>query len=274
MSNSIREKLGASQGGQTSFVKLPTVHSWSVAEDEDGNIVFKRWDKTLEKNILSEHPLEGIYIGGAMKLSAFDDNLGSSGGNYFSSHYVNKENIVLFRPGKKIESVAKGNIEVIEKWIATNTTARSPRKKWCFFVLTEDGLIEIQSNITIAIDQLKRHKEAIKENYAHFTPSLYDETSDLTKSCKEMLGKFAKKNPPKYAYLQASELISIEDWEGWEAEETIKIFAEWKKQKASITTAIAEEVEETKTEENKGEDFGKSQTPANVAPEINDDLPF
>lgn len=275
MSNSIKEKLSASQGGNNQFVQLPLKYSFSMAEDEQSETAFKSWNKETEQNEFYYEPLKGIYIGGAMKLSAYDDNLGSKGGNYFSSHYVNKENIVLFEPGKTIKRVCQGNMEEIEKWIATNTTSRAPRKKWCIFLLTEQGLVEVQTNITIAIDQLKKNKEAISERYVILVPTLYSPDNDLSKSCKEMLGKFATKNPPKYASLSTGELITEMDFENWDTENVIETFKEWKKQKASIQTTAAEpKAEEVISEEKEGEVFGKAQIP-NINPaEIKDDLPF
>lgn len=228
---SFKDKLKASQGGSGNFVKLPIAVSFSLGED-GGGVYFKSYDTEKQENVFLDKPITGMYIGGAMKLSAYDDNIGSKGGNVFSAHYFTKENITLFKPGKTVEKVCVGNMDVIEKWIAENTTSRVAKKKWCFMILTKDGLIEVQTNMVIAIDQLKKNKEGISERYVTLTPTLYTPKTDISKSAHDYLGKFAKKNPPKFAYLTLGAFISEDDFNNWNAEAAINAFTKYKAQQS------------------------------------------
>ncbi len=238
---SIKGKLKSSQGSQSDYVKLPIVQIYKLKEHEN-EPVFSVYDKEETKDVFSKEPITGIYIGSAMKMSSFDDNIGKNGGQFFSSYYFNKERIVLFKPGKTLEKVITGTMEEVEAWIASNTTSGKPNKKRCFFVLTAEGLVEIQTNLSISIDQEKKNKEALSEKYIILTPATYSKTDkNVGIKTHEILGKLAVKNPPNYANITVGELISEEDFEKWGADEVIEAFAKWKEQntktpeKATIT---------------------------------------
>ena len=226
----IKSKLKGSQGG-SDFVKLPILKTYSVKE-VNGEPMFLYWNKEKEENETTDNIFsKGIYIGGAMRLTAYDDNLGAKGGNFFSNYYFNRESVVLFKPGKTTTVACKGNMDEVEKWIASNTTSKIAKKKWCFFILTKNGLVEVQTNLSIAIDHIKKFKDPLTEKYCILTPAMFTpDTKDISNSCKQMLGKFATKNPPAYASLSVDEMISEDDFDNWGAVECIDTYNAWKKQ--------------------------------------------
>ena len=245
---SIKDKLRGSQGSSSDYVKLPIVQIYKLKE-VDKNPVFAVYDKEEKKDVFSKEPITGIYIGSAMKMSSFDDNIGKNGGQFFSSYYFNKEKIVLFKPGKTLEKAIVGNMDEVEAWIANNTTSGKPNKKRCFFILTAEGLIEVQTNLSISIDQEKKYKDALSEKYIILIPAQYSKTDkNVGLKTHEILGKLAIKNPPCYACISVGELITEEDFETWGADEVIETFTKWKEQNTKTPEKVVPQNEDAPQE--------------------------
>lgn len=282
--SSYKEKLKASQGNSREFTKLPIVESYQIKEHPDTKEpLFLRWDKEAgEKgeHVYLKGSVEGVMIGNAMRMYAFDDELGKNGGNYFSDYYFNKDEVTLFKPGDKIVKAVKGNLEEVIEWIAGNTTSRMAKKKVCIFLQTLDGLIEVQSNITIFIDQLKtcrrqaQSMDVFLERMMILTPSVWTPESNVTKKAVDILGRFITKNPPKFADMVIGQPVP----ETWSEKlgEVADLFIKWKKEKMQLGTAITTKVT-TDIDEQNGKPEKTAQEKAVVKESQSppyDDLPF
>lgn len=228
MSN-IKEKLKESQGGGNAAPKL-NLYQRIAIKDNNGIPCFTVYDKDQKANVIIEAPIKGILIGQAMEASSYSDNLGSKGGNYTSSYYfTNNDKIALFAPTSKgYDVVCSGNMEEIEAFIKKESTGNL-KKKQVLFVLNENGLIAVTTNLSIAIDQIRTNKEALSECYIILNPQLFaEDDTTITKKAKEYLGKFRTKNPPKYAAITVGELITEDDFQKWNTDNAIAEYALWK----------------------------------------------
>jgi len=227
---SIKDRLSKSQGAGNAVPKLEIAARIKLKEDATGKATFVTWDNEKKEDTLIDPPIKGILIGQAMEASSYSDNLGSKGGNYTSSYYFrNDESIALFAPSPKgYAIVAKGAMPVIEEYITKNSTSIL-KKRQVLFVLTEDGLVAVTTNLSIAIDQITAHKEELQEKYVLLNPQTFFEAdTTISKKAKEYLGKFRQKNPPKYAAITVGDFISEEDFNNWKAESVIDEYMKWK----------------------------------------------
>jgi len=220
---------------------------------ENNKVAFVQWNKEEMRNDVSYTPIKGIFIGENMQFGAFDQQYGKNGGSYVSTHYFsNKNRISLYSPSGKV--VLSGNMDKMIEWEKENRLQFKKIK--CLFVLTERGLIEIKTNVSIAIDQLKQHRESLKSNFIILAPKLYNREG-VTKSGQGFLGKLADTNPPKYADISVAETIPdnlITDWD------MIKIIESWEEYVKGINGV---ELEEDKVEEK------TEEKPINVSHMIN-----
>lgn len=259
-----KEQLKQSQGQSRNFIDLPLTAVYKIGE-HDGSAAFIRYDKETKENIALLESIEGVMIGGAMKLFAFDDGLGSKGGNYFSDYYFDKNTVKILKPGERVEIVYKGDLEGATNWIASNTTSRVPKKRWCIFLFTSSGLVEVQTNMTIYFDQVKRLKQEQKnpdiflDNVIRLEAKEYSGEDNISKKALSILGKFIKKNPPKYADITLGDTIDPEL--GEQLIDVSQTFVEWKKQKMNQIDGLKENPNIEKPQVNEPE------------PET-DDLPF
>lgn len=266
----IKERLKSSQGSGNSIPKLNIAERISLKESESSGPVFAVWDKDAKENKIYPAPISGILIGTAMEATSYSDHLGSKGGNYTSSYYfTNKEQIALFAPTPKgYEVVHRGDMDSLESYIKQHSTGNL-KKRQVLFVLNENGLLAIATNLSIAIDQIRQHKEELTERYIHLHPVLFSENDNrISRKAKEYLGKFRTKNPPKFAAITVGELISEEDFQNWNAEAVIEEYNVWKefKQKGGV-----EKHEEQQVEKHPQPEDYETAAPA-IEPK--NDLPF
>lgn len=263
--SSIKDKLKASQQGNNSgFPKLEIAHRIDVDKADDGRIIFSTYDSTQKKNVEVGQKIEGIYIGSCLHMSVFDPNMGKNGGSYNSTYYVQNDNLTMLMPTAKGWEVGiKGNKEAVVEWLGKRTTA-TPKIRQILLVLTEDGLIAINTNLSIAISQLKANGEALTERYIILTPALYNQNSTtIDAKAKGYLGKLANTNPPKYSEITAGGLIKEEDFESWGADKHIAAYAEWKKWMLAGKEAAPEQTE-ANTETIGGEPSNRMQPNQNL----------
>ncbi len=228
-----KNKLKQSQGGGSQYPKLPVVHTVELKE-AGSDVEFQIYDKDQKVDVKYADEISGILIGTAMQVSSYSDNLGRNGGQYKSDFYVNNKNVVLFAPtanGYKV--VSKGTMDEVEKYINENSTGTA-KKRQVIFVLTPAGLLAVVTNLSIAIDQIGKHRESLTENQIVLTAKLFDEKDEsISKKAKEFLGKFRTKNPPKYASVSVGQPITEELWNELGADYTIEQFTSWKKYRES-----------------------------------------
>lgn len=275
-----REKLKESQGYRK-FVQLDVVKRIDLRQAEDKSPVFSYYNGT--ENVQFTDPIVGIFIGNAMVKTAYSDNIGSKGGTYRTNYHVSNKDMVLFE-GSHV--VAKGDESVIADYILKNATG-TMKKRMVFFVATHEGLVAIETNMTIGIDQLNKNRLQLLENEIIVNPKLYSpDDTEISNKAKGFLGKLAKTNPPKYAWITIGQPISDEMIELCNLDAHIDNFIKWKKFQTAkpeekepeihISESVNENIEnnltEKNTEKNTEIDAPVADMPASVS--NTDDLPF
>jgi hypothetical protein len=252
-----KDKLKESQGESISYPKITTSLNLEVKE-QNGKPCFAYWDTTKEEMVYTSTPIEGVLIGKCMMASVYDDNLGSKGGTYKSSYYLtNNDKIVLFGKGGQI--AARGTIDEIEAF-AVNLTGNLSKKQ-VILVQIESGLLAVITNITLAIGGFNAFdKDVFLTHNIVITPKLYDPNNkSISEKTKKYLGKFASKNPPKYAEISIGK--PIEEIIG--LGESIDMFLNWKKF-ISAGIEIKEEIHENKFELPESESLPEKKKPEGI----------
>lgn len=271
-----RERLKEAQsGGGKTYTKLNIVRSIEVTE-KDGKPCFKFYNKDSEeedKNTYFDKPIKGIFIGDAMQMSAFDQNMGANGGQYRTGFYFNKKHkFAIFHNDRgTFKTDLVGTAEEIEAFIRTNATG-NPVKRKVLFILTEKGLVSVTTNMSIAIDHLNKKKEQLESHEITLMPRIYSPNIEcVSKSTKDIIGKLAAKNPPKFAEILVGDEIK---WEKYlDADAAIETFIKWRKEKLGGVEDVVEEEEEETPVINEPESSGPE---AIDMPDDDDDsgLPF
>lgn len=285
MSN--RDRVSKNQsGGQGEIPRLPIDIRLTMKENPTtGKPSFALWDKENKVDKFGANPLKGLLIGFAMIMRAFDETLGKFGLTITSAPYVSKDNIVIFDPQTN-KKLAQGTKEEITLTIAAKYPhADKPGVGVLLYLYTfpakgQPGkLYEIATNSTLAFDGMKQHQKDLVDNYTILIPTLYD-TADLTITGKahEGLGKFAKKNPPKYAKITIGERIPDELYDTKEVSEILDAWDTWKN--FQLNKKEVQDAQETPNNDNNSTTRTSAPPPAPkddfdwMQEKQNDDLPF
>lgn len=230
---SFSDKLKSSQSSGSTAPKLDIAKQVEIKEVEGGGVSFVTYDKEKEANVDIPNPIIGILIGEAMQMVSYSDNLGARGGNYRSSYYFTKEDhIALFAPSPKGYEVAcKGTTAEVEDFIAKNSTS-VVKKKRVLFVLTSEGLVAVTTNLIIDIDQRKAMADSLRTHMVVLHATVYAEgQTNISKRALAFLGKFIKKNPPKFAQMSVGDPITDGIWNQWDGDRYADEFLAFKKYK-------------------------------------------
>lgn len=286
-----KDRLQNAQGTKDAAPKLGVVMHLEIKKNENkdnapGFVYSKKNETTGDwENKFIHKPISGIYLGHAMRLTIFDDELGKNGGSYNSDYYWDSKNIKLFNPiDKKVE--VQGDMEEIVKFAARCTGNAS--KKQVIFLLTKQGIITITTNLSIAIDQLGNiSKDDKVSKMITLTPSLFSDESAVSNRAKGFLGKFVKKNPPLFADIKVGKEITDEDADIYRIEHYLDIFTTWleykqgKKENPGVVEGANPSSynphEINRIDDDTDEDpFSKESEATNVptGEEDDDDLPF
>jgi hypothetical protein len=233
-----RQRMKAAQGSGQDFIKLDIARRYDI-KDEGGVIAFRTYDKEEGKSSFSTKPIRGVLLGSANIMTAFDDDLGSKGGTYTSTPYfTNSDNIAIMAGDKGgYKAYFRGTVADAELWINANTTSQRATKRKVLYLLNMQGIVSIETNMTIAIDQMGQMRDSLLDNFVKLTPAIYNpDEPDISKRAQEFLGKFAKKNPPKYAKIELDKPISDEAWAALNGDGVLDQFLAWQK---SIKTEVA-----------------------------------
>lgn len=253
--NRISCKLGAD-------IKKPEPLPEGYTEPDPAKVYFTFYDKE-EKCDKFYTKIQGLLIGNAMRMTAYSNQLNAS---YESDYYVTNKNILLFSPSKsKTKRFISGSREEIEHFLSNETNAQ-PKKRKILFVLTSKGLLAIETNMVIGIEQLNNFKTTFQQHYIVLEPKLYDKNDKtISKNAHELLGKLAPKNPPRYANIIKGDEIVDDKVAEWDVLKYVEMFETWKAYK--MKTANLEMKEEVKDEPE------TLQQESSEVPE-SDDLPF
>lgn len=240
-----RRKLMKNAHGQSDgdFIKLDIATRLEVKQAPENKGAAFRFYKN-EESIYVTKTISGIYVGDANIMTAYDDDLGTKGGTYFTTPYFTiKDSVVVLAPSKKggVEAAFRGTVVEAESWISANSTSGRPTKRKLVYLLTKSGLITVQTNMVIFIDQIKHIKELLFDNLLDMTPATYDSKNPgISKKAQDILGKFAAKNPPNYASMCVGQPLTDEFWLQCNAQEVFETFVKWKAQTTDVTKKVTE----------------------------------
>lgn len=206
-----RDKLKESQGEGSDIPRLDVDLHLEMKQSPNGKSSFRWWDGEKKQAMHSTKPITGILIGAAMVAEGFSRDLGNKGGTYKTSFYfTKKDSVALFGDGRV---AAKGTMEEIENWVSMNTSEKKLSKKRVLFIKTKQGFVAIATNLSLAIDNIKKFDRETFLDYAiTLTPQLYapDDTA-ISQNCHEKyLGPLAATNPPTFAVISKGEAITDE----------------------------------------------------------------
>lgn len=222
---SYKDALKSSQGEQGNFIKLPIAKSYQI---KDGK--FAAWNKETEVNDLADS-IAGVLIGTALKMSVFDNNHGKKGGTWNSTWYfTNQDKVVVFTPDGNKDFV--GTAEKALEYLF-NTVRANPKKRSCLFMATKEGLVEVQSNVTLTIAQNNtlraKNKDVFLDSVIKLIPATYA-PENFDKKVHDILGKLVEKNPPHYAVIDPVQPITDAIAEQLNLQELALTFTKWKLQ--------------------------------------------
>jgi hypothetical protein len=222
-----RDNLKNAQSAGSKIPRLDIVKTLSMSETDGKEIAFSYWDKEAEENKYIKTPITGVFIGKALRCSVFDDNYGKKGAYYSSALYLSNSRIAMFSPSKDL---FVGSKDDVEKWLIEKGVGDSLKVKMCLLIATKSGLIEVRTNTSIAIDQFNAFgQDVFLDNKVILTPSLYVESDPMiSKKAKNYLGKFASKNPPKYASISIGDKITDDDVVAYNVDKHAEDYILWK----------------------------------------------
>jgi hypothetical protein len=248
MTTNRREKMKQAHGGSGDFPKIEIARRYDL-RTEEGTPHFRYYDSEKQEDVFSRKPIQGVLLGTANVMSAFDDDLGSKGGTYFTTPYFTKDDrvAIMAASGGGVKIYERLSVEEAELWIAANTTSQRATKRKLLYILNMNGIVTVETNMTIAIDQTNQLRDSLLDRYVKLTPTIYDPNNPkISKKAQKFLGKFASKNPPKYADIELSEVITDEHWEALNGDEILEGFLAWKK---FISSPKAANITHQETEE-------------------------
>lgn len=243
MSN-FRDKLKGSQGESKSFPKFkPDVILETKVEWVDKKPVpaFRLYQD--KKEFFIKKTIEGILIGQAMIMGGFDQREQKG---YKSSPYFSKaQNVAVFKSG--MTGVTwKGTAAEAEMFIRNR--CGNVKKRQIIYIATVDkksniSVVAIETNLSIAIDQMNVEKDRFLDYSIVLTPTLFDENIKLSKKTREVLDIMFKVKPDEsktqmaYADIKAGQPMTNEFLDSFPGiDNVIDNFVEWKKY-VSLQTA-------------------------------------
>lgn len=188
--------------------KLDHVRVKIKEDEETGEVFFASYNSETKSDDIIASPINGVVIGTAIMLEGFDSSLKKSyRSNYifntstFTTQIYKPEGGVVF---DKPVSYATAKNKMME-FVGAATKA-----VYVFFVFNmEDSKIyAISSNMSLSIEADKKISNAKNNgNILTITPVKYSKDSDVSKKVKEILGKLALKNAPKYVEFKIGDPI-------------------------------------------------------------------
>ena len=202
---SILDKLKETQGVTERHNFKPT-----RLKVKDGKFIFYDKEKKVNKEI-TKPVKKAIYLGEVNQLSSFSPKLGQKGGSYTSSYYLKNDKISLYYNGNLMIT---GNKEEIAGYL-NKVGSDKPSVKKIIFVATENSLLAIETNMSLAIDQLNKNRDSLGKNFIDLTPAVYSsQDQSISSKTHSVLGALASKNPPSFVRIDVKEPLdeSISEW--------------------------------------------------------------
>jgi len=275
---SYKDRLKQNQGG--SEIPKMDVSLRLTAKVKDNKPGFVYMKDKEEK--FGNFNITGVLLGSGMVLSAFSKDLGPKGGSFHSTVYFRKtDTITLFGPtnsGYKKEM--SGNLDKVEEYLTVKRRSISSldktKKSAVLYVLTEKGLVEIRTNLTLGFDQMRSVQKQSSEMLVNITAAVYsDKNTDVSANAKKILGVLAEKNPPCYCRITATDKEITDDIAAkWNLEKHLDDFEKFKMFSSSSVPEEAVAHHEASDTSSAAPEPSNDDPLDGVSGEPGDDLPF
>lgn len=175
-----------------------------TSKAKDGKPAFLWVTKDGNGNKTETHKpvkMTAVLIGSGITMSAYSPSHPPNGGSYRTTVYFTRNDIVtLFSPEGKREFV--GTPAQVEEYLGKKGSGKdkidTPKKQMVLYLVTDKGvMVEMRTNTTIAISQLKNIGSKNLEYMVEIQPKIYDR-KDFGEDVRKNLGKLADTNPPCY----------------------------------------------------------------------------
>lgn len=218
------------------FTKKVPAYTWQEVKDDGGTKEYV--------DHFTDKPITGFLLGELMTGEIFDQTVGKKGGSYKSTPYFGKtDSLAVLNPvdGKWMPFA---NIGLADEWVAKQC-GKTLKKRRIYYVATDKGILEINTNISLSIDQTSKLKgvdSAVFQNsLISFTPAMYDpKDSSLSKKTHEIQGAIGATNPSVYAKLEVVRKMEEADWATYKVDEALAKFVAYKNSKMVNTTPALE----------------------------------
>jgi hypothetical protein len=230
----LQDRLKKAQRGNAGNAPRLNIVKQLEIRVNDGKPAFHWYNPETKEDEYTTESIGGVFINAAIKITAFDRYLLAKGGTCFTSLYFsNADNVVLFEPtATGVKKVMTGTPIAIKEKLATIPGVQAKVSR-ILFILNESGLLAIKTNISIAIDQMKKYETDLGEKMIILTPTEYDiNDPDISKVCKEKhLGALAATNKPKYAKITMGDALDEDILESLNVIDVIDNFTAWREYK-------------------------------------------
>lgn len=213
--NKYREQQQAAMGGSNA-----PQFDRKYYDVKDGQFSF--WDGEARQT--TKEPIVGIIIGKAFKAEVYDMDAKKF---YRTNFYLTNKEVKLFSSDGQL--VVHGTMDEVAAWTNSNL-GTNPRKKQILWIATMEGVIELRSNITLAIDALRGYRwNELMDYVFEFKPHVYSvKAKDVSNATKERLGKLAAKNPPSYFSMVKKEDLTDTLGDQMNLGAILNVYIKWK----------------------------------------------
>lgn len=180
-----------------------------IKEVDGGGLLFAYYDSETKTDVPVESPLNVAVIGSALQLSAFDNQMQKS----YRSTYVfdtKAKTTQVYKPdGNAMFDHPTTYAEAKDALMAAAGAATKVKYIWFLYDLDNNQTYGVESNVSVSIEINKGIKNHINNGMSFtVTPTEYHKDDErISKKTREMLGKLADKNKPKFAWFELGKPI-------------------------------------------------------------------
>jgi|GEM_PF-5356088 len=180
-----------------------------IKEIEGGGVLFAYYDNELKVDVPVEAPLNVAVIGSALQLSAYDNAMKKS----YRSNYVfdtKAKTTQVYKPeGTAMFDHPVTYAEAKEALMAAAGAATKVKYVWFLYDLDNGQMYGAESNVSVSIEINKKIQSHINNGMSFsVSPTEYQKDDErISKKTREMLGKLADKNKPKFVWFELGKPI-------------------------------------------------------------------
>ena len=183
----------------------------------DGVPKFTWYDREKKEDKFYSGKIKGYLLGYAFQSSAYEK---STKNMYQSSIWFKKDKFITWHNGQKF---FEGNKDKFQKYLTDSGIKANVKTKLVVFVLNDKGMVyAISTHPGIGLHDLKKNRDAFKENYIVVSANLYNANDGTITDNTVIKNLSGIDNLPVPARLNAGEAITDQaadkmDIDGWVA---------------------------------------------------------